>query len=103
LAQSIKEKVKVPIITAGKIFNLELAEKILSEGKADLVGIARQLVADPDTPIKQLQGRVGEVQRCKKDLLCLNSTGSARPMRCATNKALPPGNRATPLSLDRRG
>lgn len=97
LAEAIKEVVTVPVMTAGKIFSLELAERILSEGKADLVGMARQLIADPDTPIKELEGRTREVRRCKEDFLCLASLRAGRSLRCTVNKALPPENISTPL------
>ena len=44
-AEAIKEKVKVPVIAVGRIHKPELAEAILSQAKADLVGIGRQLPA----------------------------------------------------------
>ena len=97
LAEAIKKVVTIPVMTTGKIFSLELAERILSEGKADLIGMARQLIADPDIPIKELEGRTCEILRCKEDFLCLTSIGSGKPMRCSVNKTLPPENISAPL------
>jgi 2,4-dienoyl-CoA reductase-like NADH-dependent reductase (Old Yellow Enzyme family) len=97
LADAIRKVVHIPVIAAGKIRTLELAEKILSEEKADLIGMARQLIADPDMPIKELEGRTREIRRCKEDFLCQTSLGSGKPMRCAVNKALPPENISTPI------
>jgi 2,4-dienoyl-CoA reductase-like NADH-dependent reductase (Old Yellow Enzyme family) len=97
LAEAIKKVVKLPVMTAGKIFSAELAEKVLSEGKADLIGMARQLIADPDTVIKELDGRKGDIRRCKEDLLCQTSLGASCAMKCSANKALPPENTSTPI------
>lgn len=46
LSKAIKEKVKIPVIVAGGITEVENAEKILSEEKADLVGVARAILKD---------------------------------------------------------
>ncbi|NIO09696.1 MAG: NADH:flavin oxidoreductase, partial [Deltaproteobacteria bacterium] len=47
----------VPIVTAGKIRTPELAEEILEQGRADIIGMARSLLIDPDWPIKAREGR----------------------------------------------
>ncbi len=44
LSKAIKEKVKIPVIVAGGITDVEVAEKILSEEKADLIGVARVIL-----------------------------------------------------------
>lgn len=46
-AKIVKENVDIPVQVVGNIFNLEEAEKILAEGKADVVGICRSLMAGP--------------------------------------------------------
>jgi 2,4-dienoyl-CoA reductase-like NADH-dependent reductase (Old Yellow Enzyme family) len=97
LAEAIKKVVTIPVMTTGKILSLELAERILSERKADLIGMARQLIVDPDTPVKEIEGRTSEIRRCKEDFLCLTSMGSGKPIKCSVNKALPPENISTPL------
>jgi len=48
LAELAKKAVNIPIITTGKAGYPELAETILREGKADFIGLARYLLADPE-------------------------------------------------------
>ncbi len=64
LAASIKEKVKVPVIAVGRINTPEVAERILREGKADLVATGRALIADPHWLEKALSGETGRIRRC---------------------------------------
>jgi 2,4-dienoyl-CoA reductase-like NADH-dependent reductase (Old Yellow Enzyme family)/thioredoxin reductase len=64
LASAIKKVVNVPIITSGKLHNPVLAEKILREGHADFVGLARSLLADPQLPNKVREGRLEEIRHC---------------------------------------
>jgi len=64
LAAAIKKMVNVPVITSGKLHNPMLAEKILREGKADFIGLARSLLADPQLPNKVREGRIEEIRPC---------------------------------------
>ncbi|MFV1951739.1 MAG: FAD-dependent oxidoreductase [Nitrospinota bacterium] len=64
LANGIKEVVDIPVVAIGKINTPELADQIISEGKADFVAMARALVADPYLPLKALQGRREEIRGC---------------------------------------
>lgn len=91
-----KEVVQVPVMTVGKIWSLEMAERILREGKADLIAIARGLVADPEMPRKEFDGRKDEIVACAEDLLCLTSIVAGEPLKCKQNKVLPPGSIITP-------
>ena len=47
----------------GRIQSPELAEDILKEGKADLIGLGRALICDPEFPNKLAQGKAGEIRR----------------------------------------
>jgi NADPH2 dehydrogenase len=67
LAGAVKKEVEVPIITAGRIAEGELAERIIAEGKADLIGLARVLWADPEWPAKVKDGRENEIIHCHPD------------------------------------
>jgi NADPH-dependent glutamate synthase beta subunit-like oxidoreductase/2,4-dienoyl-CoA reductase-like NADH-dependent reductase (Old Yellow Enzyme family) len=60
----IEAGLNVPVITAGKIRTPDLAEKILAEGKADIIGMARTLLCDPDWPNKSYQGREDTIVKC---------------------------------------
>lgn len=69
LAETIKRYINgkgyyVPIVASGKIGRKALAQEILSSGKADLIGMARALLADPDLPRKWREDREDQVIRC---------------------------------------
>jgi len=93
LAAAIKREVHVPVIAVGRINTPDAAEAILTEGKADLVAIGRQLIADPFWPKKVLEGRAGDIIPCdgcntycyhvlpKKEAL-----NTETPARCRKNK-----------------
>jgi 2,4-dienoyl-CoA reductase-like NADH-dependent reductase (Old Yellow Enzyme family) len=73
-----------PIITAGRIKTPEIADKILREGTADLIGLARVLLADPLWPQKA-KGEVSEaIVECDPNCsFCMKRTGSGKPAYCA--------------------
>jgi len=54
----------IPVITAGKIPMPDLAEEILQEGKADLIGLGRPLLCDPDWVKKAIEKREDDIVRC---------------------------------------
>jgi len=64
LAGTVRKQVRVPVIAAGRIQKPALAESILEEKKADLIGLARVLWADPQWPAKARQGRQDEIVPC---------------------------------------
>lgn len=64
LAQGIKSAVNIPVIAVGRINDPEVAESILAAGKADLISFGRQLLADPETPKKIIEGRLDEIRHC---------------------------------------
>ena len=64
LPEGIKKVTTVPVIGAGKIGNAALAEQLLQERKADLIGLGRAIFADPEFPVKSMQGRQKEIVRC---------------------------------------
>jgi 2,4-dienoyl-CoA reductase-like NADH-dependent reductase (Old Yellow Enzyme family) len=75
LAESIKKVVSIPVIAVGRINTPEIAESILSEKRADLIGIGRQLIADPYWPKKVLEGKTEDILSCESCNACF------RPMR----------------------
>jgi len=70
LAEEVKKLTKVPVIAVGRL-DLELGERILEEGKADLIAIGRRLLADPDLPNKVAEGRLDEVNPCIGCMECI--------------------------------
>ncbi len=75
LAEAIKRCVSIPVIAVGKINTPEVAESILSTGKADMVAIGRQLIADPFWPVKVAEGRSSEIVSCDSCCTCLGTVG----------------------------
>jgi NADPH2 dehydrogenase len=83
LAGAIKGQVSVPVIAAGRIASGALAEEILVQGKADLIGLARVLWADPAWPQKVQQGREGEIVPCDPDCdTCMQLVMRGKPAFC---------------------
>lgn len=60
----IKKVVNIPVIAAGRINDPLLAESVLASGKADLIGMGRASLADPDMPNKVMDGRFDEINHC---------------------------------------
>ena len=84
LAEAIKRVVTIPVIGVGSI-DVKLANKILEEGKADLVAMGRALIADPDLPKKAEQGRLKDIRPCIRCLECRLRLEQGRKLRCAVN------------------
>jgi 2,4-dienoyl-CoA reductase-like NADH-dependent reductase (Old Yellow Enzyme family)/thioredoxin reductase len=63
-AEATKAVVRIPVITSHSLRDPEYCEQILAEGKTDLVGLARQLLADPYWPVKAQYGKVRQIRRC---------------------------------------
>jgi 2,4-dienoyl-CoA reductase-like NADH-dependent reductase (Old Yellow Enzyme family) len=59
-----------PVVVAGGIHSFEQAEAILTSGGADIIGAARQSLADPDWFLKMRLGRGGEIRRCSYTNYC---------------------------------
>ncbi|MBW1771946.1 MAG: NADH:flavin oxidoreductase, partial [Deltaproteobacteria bacterium] len=84
-AETIKKSVsKTPIIAAGRIQAPATAEKVIQQGQADLVGLARVLFADPLWP-KKAAGEVTEpIVPCEPTCsLCMKRVGKGKPAFCS--------------------
>ena len=73
---------KTPVVATGGITTFEQAESILQRGQADIVGLARQALADPDWFIKVKSGRGEEVRRCTYTNYCEALDQAHRPVTC---------------------
>jgi 2,4-dienoyl-CoA reductase-like NADH-dependent reductase (Old Yellow Enzyme family) len=71
-----------PVVATGKIRTPELAEAVLRDGRADLVGMARQLLADPDWPRKVREGRADTVVPCVYNNVCKALDERFHRVRC---------------------
>jgi 2,4-dienoyl-CoA reductase-like NADH-dependent reductase (Old Yellow Enzyme family) len=63
-AAMVKTTVRVPVFVAGRINQPQLAERIIATGQADMCGMTRALIADPDMPEKARSGRAEAVRAC---------------------------------------
>lgn len=86
-AEAVKKKVKVPVATAGRIHTPEIAEAILNQGKADLLILGRQLIADPYWVEKIASGRAEDIVPCQSCNTCMEGPGGQAEFRCAVNPA----------------
>lgn len=87
LVASIKRAVNeagfaTPVVATGGISTFEQAEEILRLGQADIVGMARQALADPDWFVKVKLGRGSEVRRCTYTNYCEALDQAHRPVTC---------------------
>ncbi|MCY1713120.1 FAD-dependent oxidoreductase [Caproiciproducens galactitolivorans] len=88
-SEAIKKAVKIPVINSHSLRNPDFCEKIVAEDKTDLVGLSRQLLADPYWPLKVQYGKISDIRRC---ISCLEgcwqeSMMAKKEIACAINPA----------------
>lgn len=64
MAAEIKQAVSIPVVTVGRMNSPKVTEKVLREGKADLIALGGQLLADPLWVKKVAEGRFKEIIPC---------------------------------------
>ena len=84
-AAEIKKHVKTPVATVGALGDPDLMEEIVASGQADIVEMARALIADPDLPVKIRTGRISEIRKCMRCLACFSSELDNGQDYCAIN------------------
>ncbi len=85
-AEGIKDLVNLPVIGIGRINTPALAEEMLATGKMDLVGMVRELIADPYFPVKAKEGRVDDIRMCLAcSQSCAGRQGLGLPITCIYN------------------
>ena len=87
MAAALKKVVDVPVFVTGRIADPSIAEGILADGSADMVGMVRALIADPDLPNKARAGRADEIRMCLGMSECHYIGQHRVPMTCAVNAA----------------
>jgi hypothetical protein len=85
----VKKAVAIPVINSHSLRNPEFCERMLAEGKTDMIGLSRQLLADPYWPAKAKLGKVRAIRRC---ISCLTgcwqeSMMAKKEIACAINPA----------------
>lgn len=71
-----------PIVVTGKIRTPQHAESVLKEGKGDIIGLARTMLADPDWPKKAREGRDDKIIRCISINVCKALDENFKKVRC---------------------
>jgi 2,4-dienoyl-CoA reductase-like NADH-dependent reductase (Old Yellow Enzyme family)/thioredoxin reductase len=84
-AAEIKKAVSIPVATVGSLGGAEQMEEIIASGKADVVELARAVIADPDLPNKVRAGRESEVRPCLRCLNCFSVLLPTGFYVCAVN------------------
>jgi len=87
LFEAVKKEVTIPIIIGGGYRNPDTAEKIVADGVADFLGMARSFLADPKWPRKAQEDRVEDIRRCVSCGECLYQRGGkfTYPHGCSVN------------------
>lgn len=86
LTARLRGVVSIPVIASNRINTPEVAEGILSAGKADMVSMARPFLADPDFVTKAASGRAREIAPCIAcNQACLDHTFSGKLTSCLVN------------------
>ena len=86
-AADVRAAVDVPVLVTGRITDASDAERILADGAADLVGMVRALIADPELPVKIRSGRALAVRPCLGLSECHHIGPHRTPLTCAVNAA----------------
>ena len=85
LAAEIKKHVSKPVATIGGLSDPEQMEEIIASGKADVVYMARQLLADPFLPRKVTENRDGDIVKCLRCFTCMAERAATATRRCTVN------------------
>ena len=86
LAQGIKSAVSAPVLSSNRVNDPYIAEEIIRSGQADLVTMARGLMADPDLLAKAREGRSDQIYHCVAcNQGCFDAVFQNRPVTCLVN------------------
>ena len=86
VTQQLKGKVRIPLIATNRINTPEVAEKVLADGMADMVSMARPFLADPEFVNKAATGRAEQINTCIGcNQACLDHTFGGKITSCLVN------------------
>jgi 2,4-dienoyl-CoA reductase (NADPH2) len=86
VARKLKQHISVPLVTSNRINMPSVAESVLARGDADLISMARPMLADPDFVRKAMENRESEVNTCIAcNQACLDHTFQLRQASCLVN------------------
>jgi 2,4-dienoyl-CoA reductase (NADPH2) len=86
VTQKLRREVRVPLCTTNRINTPEVAEQVLASGAADMVSMARPLLADPEFVVKAAAGRADEINTCIAcNQACLDHVFQRKVASCLVN------------------
>lgn len=85
LAAEIKKNVKIPVATLGGLNDPVMMEEIIAGGKADVVEMARALLADHELPRKVVENRADDIVKCLRCFTCMAERAATATRRCTVN------------------
>jgi mycofactocin system FadH/OYE family oxidoreductase 2 len=89
LAAGMRERIKLPVFCTGRINDPVMAEKVLANGQADMIGMCRALICDPFLPKKAQEGRLEDIRYCIAcNQGCIGRMGVNRTLGCVQNPAV---------------
>jgi len=82
----LRKELGIPLITSNRINMPHVAEEVLARGDADIISMARPMLADPDLVKKTIEGREDEINTCIAcNQACLDHTFTGRMTSCLVN------------------
>ena len=105
LAAEIKKHVSVPGATLGGLNDPQQMEEIIASGKADIVYMARALLADPFLPRKIMENRENEIVHCLRCFTCMAERAVTATRRCTVNPLIGreiEGNEVSPAPVSKK-
>ena len=101
MSAELKKVLKIPVVAFGRINDPVQAEAILADGNADMIGMCRQLICDPETPNKALEGRENQIRHCvacyegcgmvtdQEGVACIHNPAAGREERLGIDTLVP--------------
>lgn len=89
LASAIRSVINLPVFCTNRINDPHLAENILTDGQADMIGMVRALICDPELPNKAMEGRFEDIRQCIAcNQGCIARMGLGYSLGCLQNPAV---------------
>ena len=89
LAAAVRSVVSLPVFATGRINDPVQAEKVLADGHADMIGMVRAQICDPELAIKALEGRLEDIRSCIAcNQGCIGRIGSGLTVGCVQNPTI---------------
>jgi 2,4-dienoyl-CoA reductase-like NADH-dependent reductase (Old Yellow Enzyme family) len=85
-SEEVRKHISIPVVAVGRIKSPVMADRIVMEGKADLVAMGRAQIADPEIVEKARRGEIAEIKSCLAECLgCIEGLMKQGEASCAVN------------------